>query len=151
MLATKHRYISITWLCGQKVIELCSYIFETFISIDLYSKQPYQLICLLSTTDIYMLGLILTNDLNLLEFVRFLPHLYIIYSLIYSNKIYGVFFLGIKSNLYNGWTGKQGVWSCVTQTHFLCNEIYIVVGVDPIYSLRKFSICSMGWKRAYGR
>ena len=34
---------------------------------------------------------------------------------------------------------------------FLCNEIYIVVGVDPIHSLRKFFICSMGVKRAFGK
>ena len=48
-------------------------------------------------------------------------------------------------------TGKQGVWGCDLQTYFLCYDIYIVVEVDLIHSLRKFFICSMGAKRALGK
>ena len=47
-------------------------------------------------------------------------------------------------------TGKWGVWSCVSQTHFLYNQMYKVAEVDPEHSLRKFFICSMGTKRSFG-
>ena len=57
----------------------------------------------------------------------------------------------MKITLFYGWTDKQGVWSCVSQTHFLGNGIYIVVGVDRIHSLRKFFICYMGGMRAFGK
>ena len=52
--------------------------------------------------------------------------------------------------MYYGRTGKEGVWSSITQTHFLCKEIYIVVGVAPIHSLSLFFI-SMGAKSAFGK
>ena len=36
------------------------------------------------------------------------------------------------------------------QTHSLGNEIYLVVGVNAIHSLRKSSICFIGVRRAFG-
>ena len=48
---------------------------------------------------------------------------------------------------FNGETGKRGAWSCVSQRHFLCNEMYTEVLVESRHGLRKIFICFISAKR----
>ena len=70
----------------------------------------------------------------------------------FSIRVYGAIFLRNeqKSHFYYGCIGKRGVWSCVSQTHFLYNQMYKIAGVDLEHNLRRIFICSMRANRVFG-
>ena len=63
--------------------------------------------------------------------------------------MYGVFILKMNNPHFSyGETGRRGPWSCLSQSYFLCNELYTGVRVDFSYRLRKIFIGFMGAKSA---
>ena len=107
---SKHKFIFAIWLCDQIVTEMCSYISEISILIDLTSFNNWNICWVLILILTFLLSYTLANNKFFLLFVL---------------KWTENFSCGwIISHFFHGWTGKRAPWSCVSQSHFLCNVIH---------------------------